>query len=176
MRYIPTLSHKVGLIDDIFGRLYGKVGQEYYSLVVFALQRCEQVGIIATENDFLRYSEENTVMFYYQPTASKEVNFIMFDKRLKFVQFGTGFINKFNKKYPSEHLKFKDFCDQLFKEGAKEKDLFGREEMESDEEDRPRFEQMSLAAIKTELKQYLNKDLSQLQSRIEKLLEELQNS
>ena len=52
LKEIPALRQKIGLFDDIFGRVYFRVDYKFYCLVVFALKKAEDVRIKVTEKDF----------------------------------------------------------------------------------------------------------------------------
>lgn len=150
MKDIVSLRKKVSLFDDIFGRVYRRVEEKYYALTVFAVAKAEEQKIKILESDLLNYSEENTVMFYYQKLPNKQINFSIFDKSLKIFEFSSSFIENHKSKHPTEYLKYLDLLGKTFNEEKEESnDLFDREELESDEEDRPTFVSKPLHLVET---------------------------
>jgi hypothetical protein len=142
-------------------------------LAQFGVEKSKDVKLPVTAKELFRDSEEFNVMFYFMRGENKQLNFIIFDRKLRHYEFDSTYIIKHKRKNLNEFEEFERFYNEVFGETKNEdtNDLLDREEAESeDEDDRPRFQSKSFACIKSLVDDLLKKNLSEMNERIEELL------
>lgn len=70
-------------------------------------------------------------MFYYVKKNNQEINFIVFDRYLRFVEFSSEYIETNRQSHPREFDAYKNFCKKVFSDGREKEeegiDIFDRE-------------------------------------------------
>jgi len=115
-----------------------------------------------TKHHIFNLDEGHDVMFYYMKADNNKINFIIFDCFLRYVEMNNVDIEDLQKEHPDEfsiYLKFKEKIT-VHEEETHNVDILDKEEVSSDEDERPNFEERPLNELKVELQKILNKDLT----------------
>lgn len=129
LKKVPALKHKKTLFDDIFGRLYDRVDAKYSCLLEFAAAKCKELKINFNKVSCVNQSDQS--MFFYKKGLNKELNFVIFDRYLKPIEFDSFFIEEKRFLYKQEFKMFEEMYKNVFNLNKHEEeggnDIFDKE-------------------------------------------------
>lgn len=114
-------------------------------------------------------------MFYYAKGPQMMLNFTLIDRSMRIVEFSTPFIDSYHKDHPDEFSAFEKFEKIVFSEEQEGEavDLFNNEELSSDEDERPDFEEKTIKELRDSVYDLLDKDITKLAEDIERKGDEM---
>ena len=100
LKKLPLIETKIGVFDDVFGRIYSRVDPRYYCLVSFALRKANISSLKTTQRSLMHEDDGNNVMFFYFK-GEDQIYFTMFGQEFEIVFFGSSFIEEEKSKFES---------------------------------------------------------------------------